>query len=141
MGFKEYDPKDVVANWGGAQISGYADGTFIAITPAAEANVKTVGADGEVGRARTNDNTYEVVLTLLMTSPSNTVLSIMFQTNLALPLIIKHINGDTLFSAPYAWIRQMPDTEFGKEIGERAWTFDTGQVPPIGYISGGGQSV
>lgn len=139
--YREYDPKDLVINYGGVQISGYADGDFLSIVPAGEANAKVIGADGEIGRSKTNDLTYEVTVTLLATSTSNTVLSALFAANQALPLIIAHINGQTLFSAAQAWIRQMADGTFGKEIGERAWVFDTGQVSGINYILGGGEAI
>lgn len=129
---KTYDPKLVTVIFGGVPISGFADGTFVTVTPAAERFTKTVGADGEVSRAKSNDKTAEVALTLIQTSPSNdylsSILAIDNASNLGkLPLQIVDLSGTTVQSWSEAWLKQPPDLEFSKETGERAWMFDTGQ--------------
>ena len=133
MSVKTYNSKRVIIVFGGVPLSGYADGTFLTITPNAERYTKKVGADGEVGRSKSNNNTHEVTLTLLSSSPSNTVLSSFITidkvTDLgALPLQVIDLSGTTVFFWLQAWLRQPADVEFGKEITERAWTFDTGQA-------------
>lgn len=129
---KTYDPKQVVVTFLGVPLQGFADGTFITITPSAERFTKAVGADGEVARGKSNDNTSEVTLTLIQTSESNTYLSSVQladrTTNAgAGPLSIADLQGQSLFFTESAWIRQEPDVEYAKEVGERAWVFDTGQ--------------
>ena len=59
-----YDPKEVVVTFGAIPLDGYADGTFVEVAPAGEAFARHVGADGEVSRSKSNDNTHDVTLTL-----------------------------------------------------------------------------
>lgn len=134
MGYvNTYDPKQLIIVFGGVPITGYADGTFVTVTPNAERFTKVVGADGEVTRTKSNDFTHEVTITLKQSSLSNDYLSTIMNadrlSNLGkLPLQIKDINGTTLWNWSQAWIRQPPDSEFAKELGERAWIFDTGSA-------------
>jgi hypothetical protein len=65
-----YDPKKVIITLGGVPIGGYADG-FVQIDPNSETWTKKVGADGEVARALSNDNTHTIQITLMQTSLSN----------------------------------------------------------------------
>lgn len=130
---RTYNPSKIVVIFGGVPITGYADGTFVTVTPSGQRWTKSIGADGETARAKSNDYTYEVTLTLQQTSPSNTYLSTILSAdrNLdagALPLQIIDIGGLSLFFWLSAWIRQPPDVEFGKEITERAWVFDTARA-------------
>ena len=129
-----YDPKKVVMIFGGVPLGGYADGTFLEISPNDEEGMKkVVGADGEVARAQSNDNTNQVVFTLMQSSQSNAHLSAVRNadklTGKAIqPLAITDLNGSTLKYWPQAWIRGDPTEGFGKEVGERQWTLDTGQI-------------
>jgi len=130
---KTYDPKKVIVVFGGVSITGYADGTFVSVAPATERFSKVVGADGEVARARSNDNTHEVTITLMQTSASNDDLADISgqdrDSNSGVrSLTIKDISGKTLMFWPEAWIRQTPNVEFAKTAGERGWVFDTGQI-------------
>ena len=142
MALKTYNPKECIVTYGGVQISGYADGTFVNIVPNSESWTKIVGADGFVSRARSNDDTYEVTITLQSTSDSNLYLSAQYKIDNttgkgALPLTITDLSGSTIFVAPAAWIRQLPDQEFSKEITERAWVFDTDNASES-VVGGGG---
>jgi len=133
MPAKTYDPNDMIITFMGDVITGFADGTFISIVPSSERWGKTVGADGEVGRSKSNDNTYEVTITLMQTSASNDYLSEKLAADKnsnegigALQIIDK--SGTTEFFFDSAWIRQPADSEYSKDVAERAWTFDTGQA-------------
>ncbi len=128
-----YDPASVYVTIGGVDITGYADGTFISIVPNAEGFTRIVGADGEVAFAKSNDNTYNITLTLLQTSTSNTVLSGLLTADIeanggAFPISITDLQGNSLFFSPVARSQQAPDTEYSKEVGERAWTIITAQA-------------
>jgi hypothetical protein len=129
---KTFDAKKVIIIYGGVPLTGFADGTFISVTGAADTFTKKVGADGEVARSRNNDDTSEVTLTLQQTSKSNSYLSLMRAADKAsnagaLPLLINDLLGNTLFFWDAAWIKKAPDWERGKELGDQAWVFDTGQ--------------
>ena len=129
-----YDPKKVIVLFGGVPIDGYADGTMVEITASDEEGFKkVVGADGEVARAKSADNTHQVVVTLLQSSLSNNYLSTIRNADkLAgqsmLPLSITDANGGSIGFWPQAWIRGDPSWSYGKEITERQWTIDTGQI-------------
>lgn len=130
---KTYDPKKVIITFGGVPILGYADGTFVSVTPSNDRFSKAIGADGEVARTKSNDNTHEVTITLIQSSLSNSYLSGILNADRltnegVLPLSITDLSGTTLMFWKDAWIRTDPDVEFSKETGERAWVFDTGQA-------------
>jgi hypothetical protein len=129
----DYDAKKVIVTFGGVPISGFADGTFVQVDPNAESFTKKVGADGEVVRAKTNDNTHTVAITLQQSSLSNQYLSTCKAadklTGLGMkPLSITDLNGGTLFFWPQAWVQTDPSWGFAKESTDRAWTFHTGQI-------------
>jgi len=128
-----YDPKKVIVNFGGNILGGYADGTYVEIAPNdADGYKKTVGADGEVIRSMSADNTHQITVTLLQSSLSNQVLSTARDTDKLtgmgmMPLTITDLNGATIGFWPQAWIRGDPTWGYGKENTDRVWTFDTGQ--------------
>jgi hypothetical protein len=136
---KTYDPKLVVVAFGGNVIQGYADGSFVEIAPNdGDGFKKVVGADGEVARSKSNDNTHTVTITLLQTSASNDFLSnIRSADKLAgksiYPLSVTDINGTSIFFWPEAWIHGDPSWSGGKEVGERQWVLDTGQQSEGNY--------
>lgn len=131
---KSYDPKKVIVTFGGVPITGYTDGDFIEVSPNdADGFKKQVGADGEVGRSQSNDNTNNVTITLMQSSMSNAHFqSIRTADKLSgktiLPLSITDMNGASLQFWPEAWIKGDPTWGYGKEMKERQWTFDTGQI-------------
>jgi hypothetical protein len=129
-----YDPKKVIAIFGGVPLGGYADGTFLEVAPNdADGFKKVVGADGEVARAQSSDNTHQITFTLLQSSASNAYLSGIRNTDkltghALLPLAITDGNGGLIGFWPQAWIHGDPTWGFGKELTERQWVLDTGQV-------------
>jgi hypothetical protein len=127
------DPKKVVITYGGVPIGGFADGTFIDIAPAGEGFTRKVGADGEVMRSMSNNNTHDVTLTLQQSSLTNQYLSTCNQadrlTGLGmLPLSITDINGTTLCFWPQAWVEVPSSWGYATEDTDRAWVFHTGQI-------------
>ncbi|MDR2952562.1 MAG: DUF3277 family protein [Treponema sp.] len=129
-----YDPKKVILTFGGVPITGFTEGTFIGIAANdSDAFKKKVGADGEVGRAQSNDNTHNVTITLMQSSASNDYLSNIFNADRLsgtqmLPLSITDLNGKSLRSWPQAWIKGDPNWDFAKELSDRQWVLDTGQA-------------
>ncbi len=128
-----YDPKKVVLLLGGVPINGYADGTFVQIDPSGDTWTKKVGADGEVARAMTNDNTHTVQITLMQTSLSNAYLkSVMNADKLTglgmLPLSFTDLNTMEEKFWPQAWVSVEPSTGRAKETTDVQWTLHTGQI-------------
>ena len=130
-----YDPKQVVIIFGGVPITGYAEDSFVECTPAEEGFTRKVGADGEVVRSKSNNDCYDVTVTLLQTSLSNTALSAALITDRAtgkglLPLSITEISSGSEHFFPQAWVEK-PTWARGKEAGDQAWTFHTGQAAVV----------
>lgn len=127
-----YDPKMVVITFGGVPIMGFAEDTFVECTPAEERFTRKVGADGEVVRSKSANGCYDVTITLLQTSLSNATLSAAQiadeTTGLGmLPLSITEISSGSEHFFPQAWVEK-PTWSRGKEAGDQAWTFHTGQA-------------
>jgi hypothetical protein len=127
-----YDPKKVIITFGGVPIGGYADGTFVQIDPSGETWTKKVGADGEVVRGLSNDNTDTIQITLLQTSLSNhylrTVMNADRLTGLGmLPLSFTDLNTMETHFWPQAWVSTRPATGRATETTDTQWTIHTGQ--------------
>lgn len=138
MAVKTYDPANVIITFNGVPLTGFADGEFITITSPSERFTKVVGADGLVSRAKSNDNTHEVTVTLTGTSISNDYLTGIVALDRygnagKGALQIADLNGTALFAWEEAWIRQPSDVSFDKTITDKAWTFDTGQATIESY--------
>jgi hypothetical protein len=126
-----YDPKQVVVTFGGIIVSGYAEGTFISIASNGDSFAKRKGSDGSVDRINMNVYDYSVTLTLMMTSPTNALLSAALiadkETNTGVvPLTVTDLSGNSVFTAAQAWIAKDPDDEYGDSLATREWRIDTG---------------
>jgi hypothetical protein len=127
-----YDAKKVILTLGGVPISGYADGTFVQSDPNSETWFKHVGADGEVSRALSNDNTHTIQITLKQMSLSNTYLRTVMNadklTGLGmLPFTFTDMTTGESHFWPEAWVSTDPPTGRAKEETEKQWTIHTGQ--------------
>lgn len=71
---KTYSPDKVTLAFGSHIITGFAEDSFIVITPVGEGTQEVRGADGEIARTVNLDKRYTVKLTLLQTSDSNAYL-------------------------------------------------------------------
>jgi hypothetical protein len=129
MPVRTYDPKAVLVIIGGVPMSGFADGTFVAVERSNPTFTKVSGADGVVSRAKSNDRSGTLTLTLAQTSPSNDILSgiaVLDETkNLGVvPVLVKDISGRTTIVSAFGWVNKPAKAEFGKEIVNREWTLD-----------------
>jgi hypothetical protein len=127
-----YDPKKVIITIGGVPIGGYADGTFVQVDPNSETWTKKVGADGEVARSLSNDNTHTIQITLMQTSLSNAYLRTVENadklTGLGmLPLSFTDLNTMESHFWPQAWVTTDPSVGRAKETTDTQWTLHTGQ--------------
>lgn len=127
-----YNAAEINISVGGANISGYASGTFVSISSEAPLYNPTVGADGEVSRSRSNNRSGTLTLTLLQTSASNDVLSALAAADEltdggCVPFFLKDSRGRTLVTAQ-CWIQQYPDVVFSDQEEGRAWTIYLAQM-------------
>jgi len=128
-----YDPGQVIVTFLGTPLHGFADGTYVKIVRNEEAFKLQVGADGEPARVRNRNRSGQVSIILQQSSIRNDVLSAAAALDeLAAggvgALLIKDLNGTTLVNALAAWVRKLPETELGKELGQREWVLETGQL-------------
>lgn len=130
MSVKSYDPAQVSVTFAGIIVEGYADGTFITAARNNQSFTLKVGSSGEGARAKSNDRSGMVTLTLMQNSASNDLLSAQMALDEASgdgigSLLIKDLSGTTLCSAETAWLQKPADVEFAKEISDRQWVIET----------------
>lgn len=128
MPLKTFVPADVVVNFHGIDLSGFADGTFVESRMDSDAFSDVCGADGEVARSASADERGEITVTLLQTSQSNDLLTAEHAKDTATkkntgPVFVKDLNGTTKIQGSEAWIKKVADVTLGKEIEARQWTF------------------
>jgi hypothetical protein len=128
---RTYDPKLVIATFGGIIFTGYAEGSFIQVAGNGDKFEKSRGADGTVDRINKNAFDYSITITLKQTSLTNDAMSAVLNADLIsnagkFPFTLKDLNGTTLLSAAQAWIRKDPDDEYSDSLGTRQWILDTG---------------
>lgn len=129
MPVRTYDPKKVKVVIGGIPMGGFADGTFVTIERSNDSFTKVSGADGPVSRAKSNDFSGMLTLTLAQTSPSNDVLSgFLLADELEgegiIPVIVKDFGGSSNLVSAFGWVRKPANASYAKEIEDREWTLD-----------------
>lgn len=128
-----YDPKQVSVIVGGQIGQGFADGTFVKVERNDPAFNLKVGVDGEGTRAKSNNKSGKVTITLMQSSSFNDVLSgFAAADELAnagvVPVLVKDNSGRSLFACATAWVQKYPDSEFAKEVGTRTWVLETDDI-------------
>lgn len=129
-GVLTYAPNRVSVVVGGKLLSGFGEDTFVKVMRDADAYTRVMGVDGVGSRARNNDRSGTIEITLHATAPSNSILQAFATADEqgdtgAVPVIVRDNNGATLATAVTAWVKKLPDVEYGKSVGERVWTLET----------------
>lgn len=132
-GVMTYDPKQVSVIVGGKIIHGWADGTFINVERNEQAFAMKVGVDGEGSRAKSNNKSGKITITLMQTSASNDDLSAFaaadeLSNSGAVPFFMKDNSGRSLVTALTCWAQKYPNSEFAKEVGTRTWVFESDDI-------------
>ncbi|KKM68186.1 hypothetical protein LCGC14_1463410 [marine sediment metagenome] len=130
MGVATHRPSSVTLVFNGIPISGFMDGTYVALTKNTDAFALKMGATGTGARAQTQDESGTCVFTLLQTSEVNAALTAMHKLDKNAgdgvgPLACKDLSGADTASAETAWIRKVADVEYSNEIMGREWTIET----------------
>jgi len=122
-------------------VNGFSDGDAITVKRNEELYTTKVGIDGSVARVRNANKTGVIEVKLLQTSKVNDELSALFvidnfmdDGSPVLPILIKDGSGRTLCAAGQAWLKAVPEITFGKEIGERTWSFECADLKM--YVGG-----
>lgn len=133
MAIANYLPDSVNCLAFGIPISGFADGTFITIGKDKVPFGSTETADGQVARLYTNSQTYTISLTLHRGSPSNDVLTKLWQLDeitqrAKFPLFIKDLSGSDLFFSTNTWIEGIPNMVQSTSFDTRTWVLRSSQA-------------
>lgn len=130
MSVKTYNAADVDVIFNGHVVSGKADGTFVTIARNNQSWNLAVGSDGEGARAKSNDKSGTVTVTVMQSSITNDLFS-GFSLADELngdgvgALLVKDRSGRTLCAAETAWIQKPADAAFAREIESREWVIET----------------
>jgi hypothetical protein len=133
MAVQQYDPKNISVIVGGKIISGFGDGTFVLAERNEQAWNLKVGVDGEGTRAKNNNRSGKVTLTLMQSSGSNDDLSAFASADElsntgAVPLLIRDNLGTTICTALTAWVQKIANMEDAKEVSTRTWVLETDEL-------------
>jgi len=126
---RTYSPADVKIVYGGVEMTGFADSSFVTIEFAADSFTKKVGADGSVTRIRVADDSGSVTIKLLQSSSSNEILTALMEADRAgltgaLPIIVKDANGTSLYTCGKAWVSTRPSVDYSNDVGTLEWKID-----------------
>lgn len=126
--FAHYDPEEYSIIFNGIPIEGFAEDNYVDIEFDSEGFQDQIGADGHVVRYKSSDQRATVTFVLMPSSPSNNLLSVMYNADTKSPngigvgpLLIRNTRGATVFMGSQAWIQKIPKFILGKEVGEREW--------------------
>lgn len=126
--FAHYDPEEYAIIFNGIPIEGFAEDNYVDIEFDSEGFQDQIGADGHVVRYKSSDQRATVTFVLMPSSPSNNLLSVMYNADTKSPngigvgpLLIRNTRGATVFMGSQDWIQKMPKFILGKEVGEREW--------------------
>lgn len=130
------DPDQVVLVLGSIVIdSGFADGSQIKVSSAADGFVMRKGIRGDVTRSKKLDKSGTITFRLLAASPFNAVLSAQFNADQAAPngagvfsAMVQDKNGASLDQAANAWIRKIPDQDYNESDEPVEWIVDCAQL-------------
>jgi Protein of unknown function (DUF3277) len=123
--FDQYDPEDYSVIFNGIPIEGFAEDDCIDIEFDSEGYQDQVGADGRVVRYRSSDQRATITFSLMATSPSNKLLSAMYNAD------IKSPNGVTVFAGTQSWIQKMPKSTLGQKLGNREWKIRVAKLEAV----------
>jgi hypothetical protein len=137
-----YSADKIIITGGSTVLSGFADGDFVTASYAEDRATPKAGADGGVGVSINASRLGTIVVTLSATSAANDSLSGIFNldaitgTKTIVPIGVADLNGRTVIAAANCWLQVSPEATFGKEIGDREWTF--GAADLVMFMGGNG---
>ena len=123
---KTYNSKKVTCAFGRHIVTGYADDSFITIESDGDGTTHVVGAVGEVVRSISPSDVYNVKLSLLQISPTNTFLQNMYDKDKkdgsgTFSVNINDLLGEEKFTGGIAWVKKPGSWVRGKAQNNREW--------------------
>lgn len=115
-----YDAKDVSVIVNGVYLTGFADGTFVSYSKDEEQFSTTVGALGDVARAKVNNPLGTITVTLQQTSPQVSMMNNLAKSGKLVEARIIHKGSNTQkVGGTQCFIKKPADGEFSNEISNR----------------------
>ena len=136
--YREYSPDDYTVVFNAIPIEGFAEGECIDVEFDTEGFSDEIGTDGHVVRYKSLDQRAKVAFTLMATSPTNKLLSAMYNADIKAPngigvgpLLIRDTQGVTVFAGTQAWIQKMPKVTFGQRLSNREWVIRVAKLEAV----------
>lgn len=133
MALRIYDPDQVVVEFAGIRLTGFADGEYVTAEMLTDGFQDVEGTDGETSRSKSNDKRCTVTVKLMHTSPSNALLSALHLLDLNAPngagvgtcAISDNSTpasmGTPLVNGEKAWIVKAPDMSRDRTAKSLDW--------------------
>lgn len=128
-----YDPKSVILIVGGYQITGFTEGTGIAVNREANLIDKKVGINGKFSLSKNRNDTGTMTVSLQATSEDNAVIEgWVFAAKqegapAILPILLNDPSG-ALIASTIGWVEVQADFNVEEGVSDREWTFGLGDV-------------
>ncbi len=135
MTLRTFDPKELSVTFGEFIMKGFSD-DVVSIAFDDPSWELVVGADGEGARVKSNSNAATITITLQQVSPSNDDLSGIWLldkiSNAGIrPFFAKDNLGTSIWTAPTAFIEQIPEAGYSKTQNDRVWILKTDNLIPF----------
>lgn len=126
MSLKTYNAHEVSVIVGIRPITGLSEGDAVSVERESDSWSDSVGISGEVTRSGSADKRGTITLRLQQTSEDNDYLSALVTADEltksgVVPVLIRDVNGNSLYMAEEAWIKKPANASFAKDAGEREW--------------------
>lgn len=121
-----YNPKQIKIALGNHTVTGVAEDSFVAIEPNGDGTTVKVGCYGEVNRAISVNNAWNVRISLLQNSPTNEFLRNSYERDQedgtgAFPILIRDLMGREKFSGEMCWVTRPAAWGRGRDSTNREW--------------------
>jgi hypothetical protein len=141
MGVRHYDLDQVLVVIMGIPITEFADGDSVKLSLSEDDWVTTQGHHGSVIRAKKPNAVAELTVSVMQGSPvleliSSAAIADRLTGTGAAPSSVKDLNGGSLFSAPYSWIKKRPDLNLSTEAGAVEIVVTCAMMSPAGLRLG-----
>lgn len=123
-----YSSKNIICSMGTHIPSGFAEDSFISVTPQGDGVTDEAGADGEVVISITDDPRFEIKLVLQYGSKTNAWLMKQYNNNKQMPgsgifnMQVKDLGQNPNFTASKAWVSKPAPIAYGKTAPTQEWT-------------------
>jgi len=133
MAAKSFNLARCIVTVGTIPISGFGDGDAIVIAKDSDAWTKTVGADGEVCRHKTNNESGSITFNLMYSAAVTALLDALRTADAltgagTVPINVTDLASGSEFFVPAAWLKKSPDVTLGREAGDRQFVFDCTRI-------------